>query len=384
MLSARARLKLARYATVAIALVAIAAALHIAAIAVVPVVGALALTAMFWPLQQWFSRFVPRWLAAGVCTGLMILAVALVAGWGWYAITNATDEFDGSRQKYAQKYRDMRSWLTERGVPESAVPKLSNVPIQHADGESASTGNGEASGESSGRSLLAMLPEESRQWLGRLATGGLRTMAGVLASVLLTIFLAYLALFEGERWIDWANRHLTSHRYRAMQDLVQRLSLLTRRYFLGKAITGVITGAATWVLLAIMGVPLAGVWGVFTFFMNFIPNIGALISGVPPTLLALGELGLTQAIIVAIGLLLIETLAGNVLDPMLQGRFLNISSFVVLASLVVWGWAWGIAGAILAPVLTASIYTIAKRGKDLMEHEAGIDRRREGPAGSTA
>lgn len=415
MLSARARLKLVRYAILATAVVVVAGALHVAAIAVVPVVAALVLTVLCWPMQQWLARFMPRWLAAGVCTGLMIIAVALVAGWAAYAIASASGEFDLSRQKYAERYRDARQWLTQRGLPESALPELNDVAngersqgdtsTQSTDQQQASDSSThdrepgaaamafggmpsqrqERADEGAGAerlprgSLLTLLPEESRQWLASLVTGGLRSLAGVLASVLLTIFLAYLALLEGERWIQWAHTHLSPHRQHALGDLAQHLSHLTRRYFLGKAITGIISGAATWLLLAVMGVPLAGVWGVFTFFMNFIPNIGALISGIPPTLLAVAELGIGEAAIVAVGLFLIETIVGNLLDPLLQGRFLNLSSFVVLASLVVWGWAWGIAGAILAPVLTASIYTAAQRGEQLMEREARLDRQRTNP-----
>jgi predicted PurR-regulated permease PerM len=110
-----------------------------------------------------------------------------------------------------------------------------------------------------------------------------------------------------------------------------------------------------------MDVPMPLVWGMFTLIMNFIPNIGAFIAGVPPTILALIELGLTEALIVAAGLIVIESLAGNLLTPLLSGHTLKISPFLVLASLLVWSFMFGLLGAFLAPVLTAMLLTLVRR-----------------------
>ena len=209
--------------------------------------------------------------------------------------------------------------------------------------------------------------------------GGLRSALGVMAAILLTVFLLYLALWEGDRWDLWARKHLTFRRYSEARALVHLWSKQTRRYFLAKTISGLISGGATALWLWIMGVPLPLVWGALTLLLNYVPNIGAVISGLPPTVLALIELGWWEGLIVAGGLIAIETLVGNLVDPLLGGNFLGLSTFVVLASLVFWGWLWGIAGAVMAPVLTAMIVSAFRQwpeGREVSrpgdeEHELG-------------
>jgi AI-2 transport protein TqsA len=110
-----------------------------------------------------------------------------------------------------------------------------------------------------------------------------------------------------------------------------------------------------------MGVPMALIWGVLTLFMNYVPNIGALLSGGPPIVLAIVELGWTKGLSIAAGLVVIETVVGNLVDPFLQGNMLKISVYVTLASLVFWGWLWGAAGAVMAPLLTVTIVTAVGR-----------------------
>ncbi len=104
-----------------------------------------------------------------------------------------------------------------------------------------------------------------------------------------------------------------------------------------------------------MGVDFAPFWGVLFFLLNYLPNIGSIIAGIPPTLLAFVQFGPGKALLVAGGLLAMEQVTGNFLDPRLQGRTLNVSSLVVLLSVILWGWIWGVPGALIAVPLTVTI-----------------------------
>ncbi len=338
---------ISRVALLVVAVVVLAGAMKVAAVAVLPIVASLLLCALFWPMRTWLSRRMPAWLAAAACSFVIFLALLLVAGWAWYASGSAARQFNASEEKYVEQYRTLRAWLTDRGVPESSVPEVNGQgELELATPEGSRTGG---------------LSPEVRNRAVRVVAGGLQSAAGALAALLLTIFLAYLALLEGERWARWTSERLHAEGAAVLRDIVGEWSAQTRRYFLGKTISGVISGAATWLWLMVMGVPMALTWGVFTLFMNFIPNIGALISGLPPTIIAVVELGWTKGLIVAAGLLAIETLVGNLVDPFVQGNMLKLSVFVTLASLVFWGWLWGAAGAVMAPVLTAGIVTAVAR-----------------------
>lgn len=392
----------AKIATVVLGVVAAAAALNVAAVAVLPVAAALLLTLMLWPLQSRMSRYVPRWISAAGITSLAMGVLLMAMLWGWYSVDAAISQFQDSRQKYVDTYQAAQDWLIGIGVPDQAMPDVPNgveSPSRddgdggHAADASAGNdgpppGSDGASSADSPAPIGADRPNRERDGDWRWATGdaaaarderdrvmamrhweqvasfvvgGLRSIVGVVAAILLTMFLLYLALWEGKSWDEWARRQLSSERYAEVRALVHLWSRQTRRHFLAKTISGFISGGATALWLWIMGVPLPIVWGVLTLLLNFVPNIGAVISGLPPTILAVVELGWWQGLLVAGGLAAIEALVGNLLDPMLEGGMLGLSTFGVLASLIFWGWLWGIAGAVMAPVLTAGIVTALKQ-----------------------
>lgn len=327
--------RLARYAVIAAGVVLVAWAANIAAVVVLPIVASLLLCVMFWPVRMWMSRWVPGWVAAVACCGAMIVTAVAFVGLASYATVSAAEQFLESKEKYVEQYEGLRDSLTNIGMPVDVLPKLNREQIQANE--------------------QRLLGVETRRKITMLVTGGLRSAAGIAAALLLTILLAFLAMLEGERWARWARENLSRKLSDALYEFTVDVSSLTRWYFLGKTIAGLVSGGATWLWLMSMDVPMAAVWGMFTFFMNFIPNVGALISGAPPTLIAIVELGWGGGLAVGAGLIVIETLVGNVLEPFVQGSMMELTAFVVLASLIFWGWLWGIAGAVMAPVLTAAI-----------------------------
>lgn len=119
-----------------------------------------------------------------------------------------------------------------------------------------------------------------------------------------------------------------------------------------------ITGALMFVLLTIMNVQFAVIWGVLTMVMSFIPYIGIVIAGAPPTILAFINGGIPAAAVVVIGLLLINTFVENVLEPMIQGSSHKISTAVVVIAFVFWTWLLGPVGAILSTPLTVLLKII--------------------------
>lgn len=86
--------------------------------------------------------------------------------------------------------------------------------------------------------------------------------------------------------------------------------------------------------------------------MNYIPNLGIILSIAPPALLALLKFGWTRMLIVIVGYIATNTFIENILKPRMLGADLNISPLVVLVSLIGWGYILGPAGTILAVPLT--------------------------------
>ena len=119
--------------------------------------------------------------------------------------------------------------------------------------------------------------------------------------------------------------------------------------------TGAITALANFILLLAIGVDFPFLWCVLYFFLHFIPDLGILISLVPPTLLALVTLGWKQALLVAGGLILTNALADYVLKPRFMKKQLHISFLGVMLSLMFWGYLLGPWGSIMATPLTMAL-----------------------------
>lgn len=131
-----------------------------------------------------------------------------------------------------------------------------------------------------------------------------------------------------------------------------------RKFLSITALTGFMSSVCNVILLLALGVEFAVLWGVLSFFFNFIPVIGAILALLPPFLLALIQFGWTKAIIVVVGFVLFNNIADNVIKPKLMKDGLNISILVIFLSLFFWNWVLGFAGAILAIPLTITITKI--------------------------
>lgn len=139
---------------------------------------------------------------------------------------------------------------------------------------------------------------------------------------------------------------------------LHRITQLTNdvRRYMG-IMTGInfVVGVGNALLLWIMGVPYAALWGVLAWVMGFIPAVGFWVALIPPVILAYISHDLQTALIVFVGYVLINGSVQNIIQPRMMGRELRISPVVVFLSLFIWGWLLGGVGAILAVPLTLFI-----------------------------
>jgi hypothetical protein len=126
-----------------------------------------------------------------------------------------------------------------------------------------------------------------------------------------------------------------------------------------RAVLGLIAAVLDYALLEAMGVDYALLWGVLSFLLSFVPNIGFTLSLVPPTLLALVEKGWPSALIVLIAYQVINNVIDNVIGPRFVGREMKISALLSFLSVIFWAWVLGATGAILAVPLTVLIRDLA-------------------------
>jgi predicted PurR-regulated permease PerM len=126
-----------------------------------------------------------------------------------------------------------------------------------------------------------------------------------------------------------------------------------------KTLTSSLTGVISYFVLRWVGVDFAIFWAFTIFMLNFIPTIGSIIATLFPAMLALVQFDtFIPFFIVLAAVGSIQLVVGNLLEPKLMGNTLNVSPFVVMMSLTLWGSIWGIAGAFLSVPITVILLII--------------------------
>ncbi len=139
-------------------------------------------------------------------------------------------------------------------------------------------------------------------------------------------------------------------------DTMQKINKSVQQYLGLKTLISLLTGGMVWMLLALLQAPFPFLWGLLAFLLNFIPNIGSVAAGIPPVLVTLFDSGsMVKTLAVTITFIVIQTVVGNIVEPKVLGRGLDLSPLVVLLSLLFWGWLWGIPGMLLSVPMTAAI-----------------------------
>jgi AI-2 transport protein TqsA len=138
-----------------------------------------------------------------------------------------------------------------------------------------------------------------------------------------------------------------------------------RRYLVAKTVVSAVTGVLVGLVLAVLGIDLAMVFGLFAFLLNFIPSIGSVIATLLPlpVVLVNPEVSVTIAVLAMVVPAAIQFVIGNFVDPKLMGQSLDLHPVSVLLALMVWGALWGVIGMLLATPLTAIMKILFERSE---------------------
>jgi AI-2 transport protein TqsA len=175
-----------------------------------------------------------------------------------------------------------------------------------------------------------------------------------LGSLLADGFLIFLTvmflLFEGVAIKDKLNviTGKTDSHFDHLNEFLESVN----KYMAIKSMTSLLTGVLISLLMWLLGVDYALLWGLLAFLLNYIPNIGSIIAAIPAVMLALVTAGPVIALWVVAAYLLVNTLVGNIIEPKFLGDRLGLSALVVFLSLVFWGWVLGTTGMFLSVPLT--------------------------------
>jgi len=196
-------------------------------------------------------------------------------------------------------------------------------------------------------------------WAMGLAATILNALKDVLTNVFLIFFTMIFILLEAstaETKVEAAfGRSATS--LEAPRKFLANLG----RYLGIKTVVSVATGFTAGLLTWVIGLDFPLLWAMLAFLLNYIPTIGSIIAAVPAVLLALVQLGPSEASATAIGFIGINILFGNLIEPRLMGYGVGISPLVVFMGLVLWGFVFGPVGMLLSVPLTMTLKLALER-----------------------
>jgi len=296
-----------------------------------PLAFALFAVILFWPLYRWLNERVASWLAFVVTLAAFF---AVIGGFFW-AIAEATDEV----VEEASRYEEEVSQLVTR-----AESLFGTVAGSVSDD----------SAESSGFTL-------SSERVASVAQRVVASVWSVLGYLVLIAALFALAIVEVPRWKHKLRTRFDDPVSSEAIDTAAQVTTQVQQFLLVQSFTSVLTGILTGLFCWVLGIDFAFVWGILAAVLNFIPTLGSIVAIVPPVLFALLQYGLAwQPPVVFAGLAAIQLILGSYVDPKLQGRYLELSAFVVLLAITFWGWLWGIPGAFIAVPITAALVLASK------------------------
>ncbi len=305
-----------RFLIGAACLVVLVAGLRAVAQIALPFLVAVFLAVVSVPFMSWLQRRrVPRPLAV-LCTVLAAISVISLLG---LVVGRSINEFTAAAPRYQDRLQELI---------DSAVGLAADVGLPVEEWSS-----------------FELLPVGLFDLLG----GALGAIASFASNTFLVLLTVIFILVEA---VGFSTKLRAAFGEGAHFGQLERMTQQVQNYLVIKTAISATTGLLVGLWVAALGLDFALLWGLVAFLLNFIPSLGSIIAAVPAVLLAVVQLGLPRAGVIALGYVGINIVFGNFVEPMLMGRRLGLSTLVVFVSLVFWGWVWGPIGMLFSVPLT--------------------------------
>lgn len=308
-----------------ITVILLAGGLSLAEPIAAPITFAIFIIALVWPIQRKAQARMPAalaLLATMIITLIVVTFLTLAIAWGFgrvarWVIANAAQ----LQQLYTQKI----DWAESQGIAMAGiVSEQFNV-----------------------RSLVRMAQYVLLQ---------LQSAVSFLAVTLVFVILGLLEVGGLARQL--ARMGVQTPTASSLLRAGARTAAKLRSYMMVRTAMSVATGMVVWAFAYSMGLELAAEWGVIAFVLNYIPFMGPLVATLLPTLFAVLQFGSWHvAVTVFLALQIIQFLSGSYIEPRLAGARLALSPFMVLVSVFLGAFLWGIPGAFIGVPLLIAILT---------------------------
>ncbi|MBR0694456.1 AI-2E family transporter [Bradyrhizobium lablabi] len=296
---------------------------------------------------------------------VVFIGFSIIFSLGGLMVSQATRlaaKLPGYQQTLSDKIESLRGLMGGSGTLEQASTVLKELKTELQNRDAAGRPASELARQPSDKAVP--IPVEVRQP----DPGALSTLAAIIQPLIspltttgiVVIFVVFILLQREDlrnRLVRLAGSADIQRTTAALDDAGKRLSKL----FLTQIAFNAVFGLAIGIGLELIGVPSAPLWGLIAMIMRFVPYIGALISAVFPLILAaaVGS-GWQMLILTAALFLVLELLAGQVLEPLIFGHSSGLSPVSIILSASFWTWLWGPVGLVLATPLTICLVVVGR------------------------
>jgi putative heme transporter len=307
---------------------------------VIPMVVALLISTLLVPLAERLRR---RGLPSLLATWIVFaVSLGLVAAIVYFIVPAIADELDNLSRDVRQGTEDVITWLTEGPLD------LTRAEIDD---------------------YIDRIADQVRERQSSIVSGafkGAYLLVEVVVGALLTAVLTFFFVKDGNRIATALLDMFPERRRDDIRTVSRRSWEALGAYIRGTAIVGLVDAVAIGGTMLVLGVPLVIPIAVITFFGAFFPLVGAVVAGVIAALVALVTTGFVPALILAAATIVVQQVEGDVLQPLVLGRAVNLHPLVILLSLTAGAIVAGIAGAFLAvPVAAVGAVVVAHlRGRE--------------------
>lgn len=306
-------------------------------------------------LQRWR---VPRAIGAAL---MLLVAIAIVGSLAYSLaddVVRVAEDLPPAAEKLRGLLREMREETTG-----GTIEKL----------EEAATALDKTTEEAAGepkppKGVVRVQVEDTAASFGDYVRLGPASAMYAAGDAIMILFLAYFLLITDDlfkrKLVEVAGPTLA--RKKVTVQVLNQIASQIESFLMVQIFTSAVVGIVTWLALWWVGVENPAVWGLFAGLLNSVPYFGPLIVTGALTAIAFVQFGtLTMALTVAGIALLITTVEGWILTPLLMSRVSQINPVAIFAALMFWSWVWGLWGLLLAVPITMAIKATCDRVEGL-------------------
>jgi len=297
----------------------------------IPVTLAVFLTFLFHPLIEYLQKFrIPKWLS-------LILILFFISGI-YYLIGLLVVANFGTFTEKLQTYSEniavfLQQLLSPFNLTVKEVAQMFNIKTEQFD--------------------------VSSLFQNLFKAGIIQNLFSSFSSMMGDFFILlifWIFMIMGKKQFEERLKSAFKERRNVIENTINSINNQLQSYIIIKTITSFTTGLIVTIILWLFGIDFAIFWGLLTFILNFIPNIGSIIATLFPIIISILDYGIGVKTISLAALLVInQNIIGSFIEPHFLGKQMDLSPVFVLFSLIFWGWIWGVAGMFLSVPIAAAM-----------------------------